>query len=157
MGFFQERVVANIYGSLTFIQAIYIPADDLTDPAPYVIFKHLDATTVLSRAISIKNIYPAIDSLNLISQMLNMSFISQIHFYITNQVKSLLQRYRELQDILIILGLDELSVIDKISVIYSRQVEHFLFQPFFATDIFTKREGAYVILGGIIDGFGYIV
>ena len=120
MGSFQERIVATLAGSITSIQAIYVPADDLTDPAPVVIFAHLDAQTVLSRALASKAIYPAVDPFNSTSKMLDPSYVKQEHFYVAVNVKQILQRYKELQDLIAILGLEELSNQDSIWVLFKR-------------------------------------
>jgi F-type H+-transporting ATPase subunit beta len=146
MGSFQERIVATYSGSITSIQAVYVPADDLTDPAPVVIFGHLDAVTVLSRALTAKGIYPAVDPFNSTSLLLDPRYISQEHFLVTSSVKQLLQRYKELQDIIAILGLEELSNQDRLSVARARKVEKFLSQPFFVAEVFSRIPGKYVKL-----------
>jgi F-type H+-transporting ATPase subunit beta len=157
MGAVQERVVATIIGSLTSIQAIYVPADDLTDPAPVVIFGHLDATTVLSRAMASKGIYPAVDPFNSTSKMLDPSTLSRHHFCTANEVKKLLQRYKELQDLIAILGLDELTDADRTVVNRARKLERFLSQPFFVAEVFTRMSGRYVTLSATVSGFSSIV
>ena len=146
MGSIQERIVATKLGSITSIQAIFIPADDLTDPAPAIIFGHLDAITVLSRALAAKAIYPAVDPFNSTSKMLSPSHISQEHFNIATSVKQILQRYKELQDVIAILGLEELSNQDRLIVNRARKIERFLSQPFFVAEIFTRIQGTYVSL-----------
>jgi ATP synthase F1 beta subunit len=144
MGSFQERIVATLAGSITSIQAIYVPADDLTDPAPVVIFGHLDAITVLSRAKASKGIYPAVDPFNSTSKMLVPVYVKQEHFYIANNVKQMLQRYKEVEDVIAILGLEELSNQDRVVVNRARKMERFLSQPFFVAEIFTRIQGRYV-------------
>jgi len=157
MGAFQERIVATLMGSITSIQAIYVPADDLTDPAPVVIFGHLDAVTVLSRALAAKGIYPAVDPFNSTSKMLSPLHLSQAHFCVANDIKQMLQRYRELQDLIAILGLEELSDQDRVIVNRSRKIERFLSQPFFVAEVFTRIQGRYVALNDTIIGFNKIV
>lgn len=157
MGSFQERIVATLAGSITSIQAIYVPADDLTDPAPVVIFGHLDAITVLSRGLASKAIYPAVDPFNSTSKMLDPSYIKQEHFYVASDVKQILQRYKELQDVIAILGLEELSNQDRVVVNRARKIERFLSQPFFVAEVFTRIQGRYVCLSDTIIGFSQIV
>jgi len=157
MGSFQERIVATKAGSITSIQAIYVPADDLTDPAPVVIFGHLDAVTVLSRALASKGIYPAVDPFNSTSKMLHPSYVKQEHFCVASDVKQMLQRYKELQDVIAILGLEELSDQDRIVVDRARKVERFLSQPFFVAEVFTRIQGSYVCLNDTIIGFSQII
>ena len=157
MGSFQERIVATKAGSITSIQAIYVPADDLTDPAPVVIFGHLDAITVLSRGLASKGIYPAVDPFNSTSKMLDPSYVKQEHFYVATNVKQMLQRYKELQDVIAILGLEELSNQDRVVVNRARKMERFLSQPFFVAEIFTRIKGRYVCLNDTIIGFSKIV
>jgi F-type H+-transporting ATPase subunit beta len=161
MGSFQERIVATNAGSITSIQAIYVPADDLTDPAPVVIFGHLDAITVLSRALASKGIYPAVDPLNSTSKILDpgstFSICKQEHFYVASSVKQILQRYKELQDVIAILGLEELSNQDRVVVNRARKIERFLSQPFFVAEIFTRIQGTYVCLTDTIIGFSQII
>lgn len=156
MGSFQERIVATLAGSITSIQAIYVPADDLTDPAPVVIFGHLDAITVLSRGLASKGIYPAVDPFNSTSKMLDPSYVKQEHFYVATNVKQMLQRYKELQDVIAILGLEELSNQDRVVVNRARKIERFLSQPFFVAEIFTRIQGRYVCLNDTIIGFSQI-
>mmetsp|Transcript_78632 Transcript_78632/g.244149 ORF Transcript_78632/g.244149 Transcript_78632/m.244149 type:complete len:715 (+) Transcript_78632:80-2224(+) len=157
MGAFQERIVATMYGSITSIQAIYVPADDLTDPAPVVIFGHLDAVTVLSRVLAAKGIYPAVDPFNSTSKLLDPYYVEQEHFCVAQDVKQIMQRYKELQDVIAILGLEELSDQDRIIVDRARKVERFLSQPFFVAEVFTRIQGRYVSLGNTIFGFSKII
>lgn len=157
MGAFQERVIATLNGSITSIQAIYVPADDLTDPAPVVIFGHLDAVTVLSRKLASKGIYPAVDPFNSTSKLLDPTYLEQNHFAIAFSVKQLLQRYKELQDVIAILGLEELSELDRVVVDRARKVERFLSQPFFTAEVFTRIPGMYVPLTSTIFGFTKIL
>jgi F-type H+-transporting ATPase subunit beta len=153
MGGLQERITSTTEGSITSIQAVYVPADDLTDPAPATTFAHLDATTVLSRGLASKGIYPAVDPLDSTSTMLQVSVVGEEHYAIAQLIKSTLQRYKELQDILAILGLDELSEEDRLTVARARKVERFLSQPFFVAEVFTGSPGKYVSLADSIDGF----
>ncbi len=157
MGGLQERITSTTKGSITSVQAIYVPADDLTDPAPATAFAHLDATTVLSRAISEKGIYPAVDPLDSTSTMLEPGVIGQRHYNVARQVQSTLQRYKDLQDIIAILGMDELSEDDKQVVDRARKVERFLSQPFFVAQQFTGLEGKYVTLEETISAFEEIL
>jgi len=157
MGSFQERIVATKAGSITSIQAIYVPADDLTDPAPVVIFGHLDAVTVLSRNLAAKGIYPAVDPFNSTSKMLDPAFLKQEHYCTATDVKQMLQRYKELQDVIAILGLEELSDADRTIVDRARKVERFLSQPFFVAEVFTRIQGRYVSLADTVTGFSQIV
>ena len=153
MGAMQERITTTTKGSITSVQAIYVPADDLTDPAPATSFAHLDATTVLSRAISEKGIYPAVDPLDSTSRMLEPSIVGQEHYDIAREVQSILQRYKSLQDIIAILGMDELSEEDKMTVARARKIERFLSQPFFVAEVFTGSPGKLVALEDTIKGF----
>ena len=157
MGQLQERITSTRKGSVTSIQAIYVPADDLTDPAPASVFAHLNATTTLSRAISEKGIYPAVDPLDSTSTILKPEILGEEHFNVANEVKEILQRYRELQDIIAILGIDELSDEDKLTVQRARKVERFLSQPFFVAEVFTGRSGEYVPIAETIRGFKEII
>jgi F-type H+-transporting ATPase subunit beta len=157
MGQLQERITSTRQGSVTSVQAIYVPADDLTDPAPASVFAHLNATTVLSRAISEKGIYPAVDPLDSTSTILKPGVLGEEHFAVANQVQETLQRYKELQDIIAILGIDELSDEDKIVVSRARRVERFLSQPFFVAEQFTGTPGAYVPIAETIRGFREII
>jgi F-type H+/Na+-transporting ATPase subunit beta len=157
MGQLQERITSTRQGSVTSVQAIYVPADDLTDPAPASVFAHLNATTVLSRAISEKGIYPAVDPLDSTSTILKADVLGDDHFRVANRVKELLQRYKELQDIISILGMDELSDEDRVIVQRARKVERFLSQPFFVAEQFTGTSGAYVPIAETIRGFEEII
>lgn len=153
MGALQERITSTKQGSITSIQAVYVPADDLTDPAPATTFAHLDATTVLSRNLAAKGIYPAVDPLDSTSTMLQVGIVTQEHYDLAENVKETLQRYKELQDIIAILGIDELSEEDRLTVARARKVERFLSQPFFVAEIFTGSPGEYVSLEETIKGF----
>merc|ERR1712078_172385 len=157
MGCFQERITSTTEGSITSIQAVYVPADDLTDPAPATTFAHLDATTVLSRGLASKGICPAVDPLDSTSTMLQPEIIGLDHYDIAQDVKETLQRYKELQDIIAILGLDELSEEDRLVVARARKVERFLSQPFFVAEIFTGSPGVYVSLADSIEGFNSLL
>merc|ERR1711871_1686398 len=157
MGALQERITSTTQGSITSIQAVYVPADDLTDPAPATTFAHLDATTVLSRNLAAKGIYPAVDPLDSTSTMLQPEIIGLDHYDIAQGVKETLQRYKELQDIIAILGLDELSENDKLLVARARKIERFLSQPFFVAEVFTGSPGKYVSLTETIQGFSIIL
>ena len=153
MGMLQERITTTQKGSITSVQAIYVPADDLTDPAPAASFAHLDATTVLNRSIAEKGIYPAVDPLDSTSRMLSPIVVGEEHYQVSRQVQSILQRYKSLQDIIAILGMDELSEEDKISVSRARKIERFLSQPFFVAEVFTGSPGKFVSLEDTIKGF----
>jgi F-type H+/Na+-transporting ATPase subunit beta len=153
MGALQERITTTTKGSVTSVQAIYVPADDLTDPAPATSFAHLDATTVLSRAISEKGIYPAVDPLDSTSRMLSPLVVGEEHYLVARQVQQILQRYKALQDIIAILGMDELSEEDKIAVARARKIERFLSQPFHVAEVFTGSPGVLVSLEDTIKGF----
>jgi len=157
MGGLQERITSTKDGSITSIQAVYVPADDLTDPAPATTFAHLDATTVLSRNLAAKGIYPAVDPLDSTSTMLQPWIVGKEHYDVAQGVKQILQRYKELQDIIAILGLDELSEDDRLAVARARKVERFLSQPFFVAEVFTGSPGKYVSLSDSIDGFKKIL
>jgi len=157
MGALQERITSTTQGSITSIQAVYVPADDLTDPAPATTFAHLDATTVLSRNLAAKGIYPAVDPLDSTSTMLQPGIVSDVHYEIAETVKETLQRYKELQDIIAILGIDELSEEDRLTVARARKVERFLSQPFFVAEIFTGSPGKYVSLEETIKGFSMVL
>jgi len=157
MGALQERIASTKEGSITSIQAVYVPADDLTDPAPATTFAHLDATTVLSRNLAAKGIYPAVDPLDSTSTMLQPGIVSEVHYETAETVKETLQRYKELQDIIAILGIDELSEEDRLVVSRARKVERFLSQPFFVAEIFTGSPGKYVSLEATIKGFTMIL
>jgi F-type H+-transporting ATPase subunit beta len=153
MGALQERITTTHKGSITSVQAIYVPADDLTDPAPATSFAHLDATTVLNRAISEKGIYPAVDPLDSTSRMLTPLVVGEEHYTTARMVQQVLQRYKSLQDIIAILGMDELSEEDKIAVARARKIERFLSQPFFVAEVFTGSPGKFVDLADTIKGF----
>jgi F-type H+-transporting ATPase subunit beta len=153
MGALQERITSTTKGSITSIQAIYVPADDLTDPAPATSFAHLDATTNLNRAIAEKGIYPAVDPLDSTSRMLDPRIVGEEHYNVARQVQQILQRYKQLQDIIAILGMDELSEEDKITVARARKVERFLSQPFHVAEVFTGAPGVFVDLEDTIKGF----
>ncbi|WNG21322.1 F0F1 ATP synthase subunit beta [Cystobacter fuscus] len=153
MGGLQERITSTTKGSVTSVQAIYVPADDLTDPAPATTFAHLDATTVLNRAISELGIYPAVDPLDSTSRILSPDVVGQEHYAVARRVQGILQRYKELQDIIAILGMDELSEDDKMLVARARKIQRFLSQPFHVAEIFTGAKGKYVKLQDTIQGF----
>ncbi|MEQ1888524.1 MAG: F0F1 ATP synthase subunit beta [Alphaproteobacteria bacterium] len=153
MGTMQERITTTNKGSITSVQAIYVPADDLTDPAPATSFSHLDATTVLDRAISEKGIYPAVDPLGSTSRMLDPRVVGDEHYSTARLVQQILQRYKSLQDIIAILGMDELSEEDKLAVARARKIERFLSQPFFVAEVFTGSPGVFVDLADTIKGF----
>jgi F-type H+/Na+-transporting ATPase subunit beta len=157
MGELQERITSTKNGSITSVQAIYVPADDYTDPAPATTFAHLDATTNLSRAISELGIYPAVDPLASTSRILDPRVIGEGHYEVARQVKQVLQRYKDLQDIIAILGIDELSEDDKLTVARARKIQRFLSQPFFVAEQFTGRAGKYVAIADTIRGFREIV
>src|SRR5471032_1627359 len=153
MGALQERITTTHKGSITSVQAIYVPADDLTDPAPATAYAHLDATTVLNRAIAAKGIYPAVDPLDSTSRMLSPLIVGEEHYAVARQVQQILQRYKALQDIIAILGMDELSEEDKTAVARARKIERFLSQPFFVAEVFTGSPGKFVSLKDTIRGF----
>jgi F-type H+-transporting ATPase subunit beta len=157
MGALQERITTTHKGSITSVQAIYVPADDLTDPAPATSFAHLDATTVLNRAISEKGIYPAVDPLDSTSRMLSPLVVGEDHYNTARMVQQVLQRYKSLQDIIAILGMDELSEEDKLTVARARKIERFLSQPFFVAEVFTGSPGKFVDLADTIKGFRDLV
>ena len=157
MGALQERITSTTEGSITSIQAVYVPADDLTDPAPATTFAHLDATTVLSRGLAAKGIYPAVDPLDSTSTMLQQAIVGAEHYDTAQAVKETLQRYKELQDIIAILGIDELSEEDRLVVARARKIERFLSQPFFVAEVFTGSPGKYVALEDTIKGFQTIL
>ena len=157
MGALQERITSTTQGSITSIQAVYVPADDLTDPAPATTFAHLDATTVLSRGLASKGIYPAVDPLDSTSTMLQPEIVGDEHYGTAQKVKEILQKYKELQDIIAILGIDELSEDDKLAVARARKIERFLSQPFFVAEVFTGSPGKYVSLADSIKGFNMIL
>src|SRR2546422_4023447 len=157
MGELQERITSTKKGSITSVQAIYVPADDLTDPAPATTFSHLDATTVLSRQIAELGIYPAVDPLDSTSRILEPGIVGEEHYAIAKRVKEILQTYKDLQDIINILGMDELSDEDKLTVSRARKIQKFLSQPFFVAEQFTGIEGKYVKLEDTIRGFKGII
>jgi F-type H+-transporting ATPase subunit beta len=157
MGELQERITSTKEGSITSIQAVYVPADDLTDPAPATTFAHLDATTVLSRNLASKGIYPAVDPLDSTSTMLQPDVVGEEHYNTAREVEATLQRYKELQDIIAILGLDELSEEDRLTVSRARKIERFLSQPFFVAEVFTGLPGKYVSIEKNIEGFKKIL
>jgi F-type H+-transporting ATPase subunit beta len=157
MGTLQERITSTTEGSITSIQAVYVPADDLTDPAPATTFAHLDATTVLSRNLAAKGIYPAVDPLDSTSTMLQPWIVGEEHYACAQGVQQTLQRYKELQDIIAILGLDELSEDDRLLVARARKIERFLSQPFFVAEVFTGSPGKYVSLAETIKGFNMVL
>lgn len=157
MGTLQERITSTKDGSITSIQAVYVPADDLTDPASATTFTHLDACTVLSRGLASKGIYPAVDPLDSTSTMLQPWIVGEKHYAAASNVKETLQRYKELQDIIAILGLDELSEEDRQTVARARRIERFLSQPFFVAEVFTGSPGKYVTLSESIDDFNRII
>ncbi|WP_104759828.1 F0F1 ATP synthase subunit beta [Helicobacter bizzozeronii] len=157
MGKLQERITSTKKGSITSVQAVYVPADDLTDPAPASVFAHLDATTVLNRKIAEKGIYPAVDPLDSTSRILDPQVIGDLHYKVATGIQQILQKYKDLQDIIAILGMDELSEEDKRIVERARKVEKFLSQPFFVAEVFTGSPGKYVTLKETLEGFGGIL
>ncbi len=157
MGRLQERITSTKKGSITSIQAVYVPADDLTDPAPASVFAHLDATTVLNRKIAEKGIYPAVDPLDSTSRILDPQIVGEEHYKVARGVQEVLQKYKDLQDIIAILGMDELSEEDKLTVERARKIEKFLSQPFFVAKVFTGADGRYVELEKTIEGFKAIL
>jgi F-type H+-transporting ATPase subunit beta len=157
MGQLQERITSTRRGSVTSVQAIYVPADDLTDPAPASVFAHLNATTVLSRSIAEKGIYPAVDPLESTSTILKADIVGEEHFRVATEVQQVLQRYKELQDIIAILGIDELSDEDKVAVNRARRLERYLSQPFYVAEQFTGTPGAYVPIAETVRGFKEIL
>jgi F-type H+/Na+-transporting ATPase subunit beta len=157
MGGLQERITSTVKGSITSVQAIYVPADDLTDPAPAASFAHLDATTVLNRSIAEKGIYPAVDPLDSTSRILEPRIVGEDHYNTARAVQEILQQYKALQDIIAILGMDELSEDDKLTVSRARKVERFLSQPFHVAEVFTGSPGKLVSLEDTIRGFKGLV
>jgi F-type H+/Na+-transporting ATPase subunit beta len=153
MGALQERITTTQKGSITSVQAIYVPADDLTDPAPATSFAHLDATTVLSRSIAEKGIYPAVDPLDSTSRILEPRVVGDEHYQVAREVQQILQKYKSLQDIIAILGMDELSEDDKVTVARARKIERFLSQPFHVAEVFTGSPGVLVSIADTIKGF----
>ena len=157
MGALQERITSTRKGSITSVQAVYVPADDLTDPAPATTFAHLDATTVLSRSIASQGIYPAVDPLESTSRILSPDILGQEHYKVAKEIQRILQRYKELMDIIAIMGMDELSDEDKLLVGRARKIQRFLSQPFFVSEKFTGIKGTYVTLQDTIRGFKEII
>jgi len=157
MGELQERITSTKKGSITSVQAIYVPADDLTDPAPATAFSHLDSTTVLSRQLTEIGIYPAVDPLESTSRILDPRILGQEHYNVARSVKAILQKYKDLQDIIAILGMDELSEEDRLAVARARKIQRFLSQPFFVATQFTGLDGRYVKLEDTIRGFKEVV
>ena len=157
MGALQERITSTKTGSITSVQAVYVPADDLTDPAPATTFSHLDATTVLSRNIASLGIYPAVDPLDSTSKALSADVVGKEHYTVAREVQAVLQRYKELQDIIAILGMDELSDEDKLTVSRARKIQRFFSQPFSVAEQFTGMEGKYVSVKDTIRGFKEIL
>lgn len=153
LGALQERITTTKKGSITSVQAVYVPADDLTDPAPATTFAHLDATTVLSRALTQNGIYPAVDPLDSTSRMLDPSIVGELHYGVSRSVQKLLQDYKSLQDIIAILGMDELSEEDKLTVARARKIQRFLSQPFYMSEVFSGKPGKFVELNQTIEGF----
>lgn len=157
MGTMQERITTTKKGSITSVQAIYVPADDLTDPAPATTFAHLDATTVLSRGIAELGIYPAVDPLDSTSRIMDPNIVGEKHYNVARGVQKILQDYKSLQDIIAILGMDELSEEDKLTVARARKIQRFLSQPFQVAEVFTGQEGKFVTLEDTINGFESIL
>ena len=157
MGALQERITSTRRGSITSVQAVYVPADDLTDPAPATTFAHLDATTVLSRSIASQGIYPAVDPLESTSRILSAEILGEEHYAVAKEVQRILQRYNELMDIIAIMGMDELSDEDKVLVARARKIQRFLSQPFYVSEKFTGYPGVYVPLSETIRGFREII
>jgi F-type H+-transporting ATPase subunit beta len=157
MGALQERITSTKKGSITSVQAIYVPADDITDPAPATAFAHLDATTVLSRPIAELGIYPAVDPLSSTSRILDPNIVGQDHYETARAVQAILQRYKDLQDIIAILGMEELSDEDKVTVARARKIQRFLSQPFFVAEQFTGSPGRYVKVADTITSFREVV
>jgi F-type H+-transporting ATPase subunit beta len=157
MGTLQERITSTKHGSITSVQAIYVPADDLTDPAPATSFAHLDATTVLNRAIAEQGIYPAVDPLDSTSRILSADIVGDEHYKVAREVQRVLQTYKSLQDIIAILGMDELSEEDKLVVARARKIQRFLSQPFHVAEVFTGTPGVFVKIEDTIKGFKGII
>jgi F-type H+-transporting ATPase subunit beta len=157
MGAMQERITSTKDGSITSVQAVYVPADDLTDPAPATTFAHLDSTVVLSRALSDLGIYPAVDPLDSTSTILDPNIVGQEHYEVARGVQKTLQRYRDLQDIIAILGMEELPEEDKVIVARARKIQRFLSQPFFVAEVFTGSPGQYVSIADTVKGFRMIL
>jgi F-type H+-transporting ATPase subunit beta len=157
LGELQERITSTTKGSITSVQCVYVPADDLTDPAPATTFAHLDGTVVLSRPISELGIYPAVDPLDSTSRILDPNYVGEEHYSVARQVQQILQKYKDLQDIIAILGMDELSDEDKLTVARARRIQKFLSQPFHVAEAFTGKKGAYVPVKETIKGFKEII
>jgi F-type H+-transporting ATPase subunit beta len=157
LGALQERITSTKKGSITSVQCVYVPADDLTDPAPATTFAHLDGTVVLSRPISELGIYPAVDPLDSTSRILDPNYVGEEHYRVARQVQQILQKYKDLQDIIAILGMDELSDEDKLTVARARKIQRFLSQPFHVAEVFTGTKGKYVPVKGTIQGFKEII
>jgi F-type H+-transporting ATPase subunit beta len=157
MGALQERITTTNKGSITSVQAVYVPADDLTDPAPATTFAHLDATTVLNRALTDLGIYPAVDPLDSTSRILSPDVVGKDHYETARRVQQILQKYKDLQDIIAILGMDELSADDKLTVARARKIQKFLSQPFHVAEVFTGRSGKYVKIEDTVKSFKKIV
>ena len=157
MGALQERITSTRNGSITSVQAVYVPADDLTDPAPATTFGHLDSTVVLSRALSELGIYPAVDPLDSSSTILDPNIVGEKHYAVARNVQRVLQRYKDLQDIIAILGMEELTEDDKLTVMRARKIQKFLSQPFFVAEQFTGKPGKYVKLEDTVSGFEKIL
>jgi F-type H+-transporting ATPase subunit beta len=157
MGFFQERIASTIHGSITSVQAVYVPADDITDPAPATTFLHLDASTVLSRKLVAVGIYPAVDPLASTSKGLQERIVGQKHYQVARAIQSILQRYKELQDVIAILGMDELSQEDKVTVKRAKKIQKFLTQPLFTAEFATGIPGKYVSRSRAVDDFAKII
>merc|ERR1712166_180618 len=157
LGALQERITTTMKGSITSVQAVYVPADDLTDPAPATTFAHLDTTTVLSRALTELGIYPAVDPLDSTSRMLDIDIVGEVHYNCARQVQETLQQYKSLQDIIAILGMDELSEEDKLTVARARKLQRFLSQPFYMSEVFTSNPGKFVDLVDTIEAFGSLL
>jgi F-type H+-transporting ATPase subunit beta len=157
MGGLQERITSTKDGSITSVQAVYIPADDFTDPAPAITFAHLDSTVVLSRALSEQGIYPAVDPLDSTSRQLDPNVVGEEHYLVAREVQRVLQRYKDLQDIIAILGIDELSEEDKKTVARARKIQRFLSQPFYVAEQFTNIPGQYVKVSDTVRGFKEIL
>ena len=157
LGELQERITSTTKGSITSVQCVYVPADDLTDPAPATTFAHLDGTVVLSRALTELGIYPAVDPLDSTSRILDPNYVGEDHYHTSRQVQQLLQKYKDLQDIIAILGMDELSDEDKLTVARARRVQRFLSQPFHVAETFTGKKGKYVTVEETVKGFKEII
>jgi F-type H+-transporting ATPase subunit beta len=157
LGELQERITSTTKGSITSVQCVYVPADDLTDPAPATTFAHLDGTVVLSRALTELGIYPAVDPLDSTSRILDANYLGEEHYQVSRQVQQILQKYKDLQDIIAILGMDELSDEDKLTVARARRIQRFLSQPFHVAEVFTGTKGKYVPVAETVKGFKEII